>query len=156
MTLLMLCMFQGSLTIITVYCDGANPDAFGNFIERLEIDKWNVTGEHWYNLQTLIWDEYNNATGFSLTVDSNCRLRFVCRVMIHNSCASSSNEAGNFTRVLVSISEGVFSNETMIWAATQGPSAGFYKVSYQLEWDEPGEPIGDTQYEAIFDYEVYR
>jgi len=87
-------------------------------------------------------------------VGSDIETRFIARVIIDDSCAASLAQAGNYTRVLLSVTD-KYDEQTMEWAATQDGGT-YYKVSYLVEWDEAGKPEGAKQYEIVFDYEVYR
>jgi len=153
---LFLTLFSGPLniSILRVYCAGADPDAYGNYIDRIEIWQWNETAGDWDTIADIDWTSYNNASGFDVQINSDTKIKFIARPVITNSCASSDAEAKAYTRVLLTVTD-KYDEESMVWNATQ-PGTGYWRVSYSVTWDEAGKPEGGKQYQVTFDYEVYR
>ena len=158
--------FQSTVdkTYFIVHCAG-NPDAYGNYINKLQCQQYNETLGDWQDLEghPLFDHEYSNTTGFEFEPEVGWSIRFLVIVSLNDTLASSVAEAETFTRVLLSVQRCGETGTTIEWIydgdglgliGGSGPAGGFYDIVYYLDWDD-NTAKGGFYYEVWIDYEVY-
>jgi len=136
-----------TLFVIRVY--GA--DAYGNQIHYIEVYTY-FSSNTSYVLKANF-----TATGGSVRIPDNQYVRFVVRIKLNSTLASSTDEAISYTRVYMNITNGGSIwlnkelNNTVCWGAYQS----FYWLKERGDWNQSGYPVSGVTYSCSAKYQAY-
>lgn len=150
-------LFGSPTSIVHVQAAGFfDSDGNKNGIISLFVDQ-NISGS-WETKKYIVFTTYNPSTGFAAEIETDVETKFIIRIGINKTHASTSQEAQDNTRVNFTLigSGGVgtiYNNMTMAWYSTIDETT-YYAVVYDYIWNTTLPQSGIT-YTAYFRYYIY-
>ena len=141
-------MVQQNPKAFLVFAVGSQPDIYGNKIYYAIVYQ-NRGGTTWSN--QIDYGDYQS--GMTIDIIANYPTWIAVAVLINTTlCPSGIGEADDLTRVYISVSGGVKTNELMDWDVTWPSPEGFYRVLYACtSWT----PATSVVYTITLNYQAY-
>lgn len=139
-------VFNKSEPTFLVYAIGT-PDAYGNVIMWHTIEQWN--GSAWVILKNV-----TTASSWIQRVADSTPTRFQIKWRLNNTLASGTSQAVSYTKVLMNITSGIWTNKELNNTSSSSDASYYYGVELGT-WNVTGKPVSGTTYNVTTRYEAY-